>query len=304
MKAVMSLWTKPYLEKLKNGQKNPFGFPSETDYWMSWALSILQARKYIGPVTVYTDRVGAEVLKTILDMPIGGISLALEEHAVLQNTPWQIWTQGKLVTYQEQREPFIHFDSDVFFWKPPEFENTAKVPNLFAQSPETVQPEEVDVDWGYYPERLISKLNMVSDVWEYPRLRRAYCMGICGGMDYKFFQRYAMEALNLISANTKPLREILSEPKGRYCIHVMEQYLFALMAAKQDKEVTTLFRTAEGVYSPYDEAEAAEKGYTHLIAGSKMNPKANKNVEVRVQKQDSLLWQRIINFNGLSSYLP
>ena len=104
---MQSYWSKAY----KNFPNSGWAF-KETHY-MSWGLSCLQLKQFYDEVELITDSEGADLLINKLHLPYTSCKTTLDK---LNNENPAIWALGKIVAYEEQQEPFIHVDGDVYIW--------------------------------------------------------------------------------------------------------------------------------------------------------------------------------------------
>lgn len=281
MNAVWSFWSKPYLETRRTA------WHSEKQHHLSWILSFYLARKYFPKTLLVTDDYGADLLTGHLKLEFDRVSTSLNN---LDNQDARWWALGKLCTYASQNEPFIHIDNDVFLWKPLPVDSETK---LFAQNPEYFEvgasfymPEQVEMlihhHGGWLPEE-----------WIWYRSsglpQRAESCGIFGGSDIEFIKYYAKLAMEMIMhpANNA-VWNTLGENVERNIL--VEQYLLTACIEYQknhpDKKFPTigidyLFNSMDDAFNPSD---AAEAGYTHLIADSKKDKKIVNDLEWRVKK--------------------
>lgn len=217
----------------------------------------------------------------VLGLEFSAVSLDLEE---LRETDPGWWAAGKLLAYARQRQPFIHIDSDVYLWKPLPLD-VAEAP-VFAQNPERIRIGRS----CYNPLALENALAGVDDAWlpeEWKWYRAqglsqyAPCCGVFGGNDLPFIRRYAEGAMKLIQhpANHKAF-ETFSDKIGQTIL--IEQYLLAAYCEFHGVRAGNLFRSMRAAF---DGREAAEKGYTHLLAGAKTDPSIAARLEARVQNE-------------------
>ena len=73
-------------------------------------LSCVLAQKYIGPVTFYTDKLGASV---VIKAGIPYNEIKVMDYL----TDSRVWIEPKLRAYMVQNEPYIHIDNDMFIYQ-------------------------------------------------------------------------------------------------------------------------------------------------------------------------------------------
>jgi hypothetical protein len=282
MKAVWSFWTKPFFASRKSS------WISERQHWLSWVLSFETARRHFSETSLYTDDAGAQILVEGLGLEFDTVSTELN---ALENHDSKWWALGKIYTYQEQKEPFIHIDNDVFLWKAlPVRPDTV----LFAQNPEPFAPGA-----SYYvPEELEATLARQKGTW-LPKewrwfrssglLQRGECCGVFGGADTDFIRYYARLAIQIVESPSN--RDALSGLNSRVERNILiEQYLLSACIeyhrAENDSafsglHIEYLFNSKADALQPH---KAAEAGYTHMIASAKKNARASGHLEQRVQQ--------------------
>ncbi|HXI22238.1 MAG TPA: DUF6734 family protein [Pyrinomonadaceae bacterium] len=281
MRAVWSLWTKPYSAGLGSG------WYSEWHHWLAWGLSVYTARQHYPQTCLVTDDDGARLLVDELQLPFDEVSTglnALRDH----NPEW--WSLGKVEAYRRQREPFVHVDADVFLWKSlPSHLTTADV---FAQHPEPDTPGVV----SYHPADLESAIGRPNGGWlpkewiwyrRNAQVEQGQCCGVLGGNRVDFINHYAESALQLVAAarNRKALQALAG--KGAHML-LVEQYLLTACVEyhHQSKsspyrgiEIRHVFPTISDAFNP---DRATEAGFTHLV-GAKRNALVSRDLELRVQ---------------------
>jgi len=188
MRAVWSFWTMPY--RARRG----FSWERDHTHLLSWILSVGLAREHFDSIALHTDNAGAALLVDRLGLDFDHVSTSLNQ---LNGHDPDWWMQGKLHTYAEQQEPFVHLDCDVYLFKPlPERLMTAAV---LAQNPEEVSPRApwYDVEAcelairahgdGHIPPEWTWYRTFVPD-------QKAACCGIFGGHCLDFIRAYATTA--------------------------------------------------------------------------------------------------------------
>ncbi len=120
-----------------------------------------------------------------------------------------LWALAKIKAYQSIKEPFIHVDGDVFIW--------TKIDESLRDHELIVQNEETTTDYygkmwrdirhaiSYMPEEM-KRYDLHID-------NKAYNMGIFGGTDIDFIQRYTYKAFDFeikISKWQISCRELIS----------------------------------------------------------------------------------------------
>ncbi len=272
MRAVWSLWTKPF--------QHCEGSVWHSQYhaMLSWALSVALARRHYTETHLVTDDRGAALLVDELRLPFTHVSRELNR---LDDHDADWWALGKLYSYRLQTEPFVHIDGDVFLWKPLPAELQQSV--VFAQSPETFDP---DAKHTYYPARAVEQtIPWLPRVWrEYTTgtgTRTASCCGILGGVDTHLIASYADLGIRIAECRRNRSSWATWGNKGG-CNVLIEQMLLDAVTTAGGHQVQHLF---PGEGDPYDSRQATAAGYTHLIGAAKRHPQVLADLESRVRAE-------------------
>lgn len=218
IKIVQSYWSKAY----KNSHN--YGWACKDSHYMSWALSCLQLRKFYDNVELVTDSEGAELLIDKLHLPYTSYNTTLDN---LNNKNPEIWALGKIAAYNEQHEPFIHVDGDIYIWKP--FPKRIEEADIVAQNIEKDYPYGINLLKEMIEKKFFFPFQTsIEDMCEAN-------MGIFGGHDIDFIHKYCNLVYNFLDSNINKI-ETLSE--GVTSINtIMEQYLIFEYAKKHDKKI-------------------------------------------------------------------
>lgn len=225
MKAIQTFWTckRSLLE-------HSFWWLNPQCHLMSWALSCLSLRENYDEVILYTDTNGYKVFGELLALPYTDIVVQYDN----LHCPEPHWAYAKLKTYSIQKEPFIHIDGDVIL--PHRLNDSIESAGLIAQNKE-ISGQHYR---GMMDEILQRKLRL-PDFLKAAIERESipsYNAGVLGGNDLDFIQEYCHTAFRIIEDNH------LNEP-GNPNINInhnvfLEQVLFAALAEKLDKPVSTV----------------------------------------------------------------
>ena len=134
-------------------------------------------------------------------------------------------------------------------------------------------------------------------------MRRGECCGIVGGSRVDFLQYFAGQALRLLlePANQSGLAAL---PDPAFLTVTLEQYLLAACLEHHrnrfgspycDIAITYLFRSWADATEP---GRAAERGYTHLIAGTKRDPVVAERLERRTRRDYPGRYERCLEMTG------
>ncbi|MBK1702093.1 DUF6734 family protein [Thiococcus pfennigii] len=281
MRIVWSLWTRPLTAGGRIGWRSP------KDHLLSWILSVGLARRHYLDTCLVTDDAGAALLVDGLGLEFGEVSLSL--NALARHDPdW--WALGKLYAYAEQSAPFLHIDSDVYLWEPlPEDLLAAPV---IASHPEYPQlgrscyrPDVLERDLraggGYIPPELQGYLPIDG-------VLRAENCGIFGGHRLDFIRHYAETAKTLVHhPRNQPIWAARAENYSDAII--FEQLLLsACLSYHQGRDGSPWSDIAiRYLFDSYEDAaaNAAHRGFTHLIAGAKWDASVVAGLERCVERQ-------------------
>jgi len=292
MQAVWSFWTKPY-------RAHHHGvWLTDAHHLFAWVLSVETAKRHYDRTCLVTDDDGAQLLVGRLGLEFTSVSTAL---TALRDANPAWWVLGKLWAYRLQSQPFVHIDNDVFLWKrlPERVERAA----VFAQNPEWFPAE--GESW-YRPHAFDRAFRTYSgwtpDEWRWYTARRgseAICCGILGGTHVQFLSYYARLAIEMIE---HPHNAAASRSLGS-CIGdniLFEQYLLAACLAYHADAERSRFGTMDVAYifestdAAFDETQARQAGYTHLIGGAKSNRALAARLEMRVRRDYPDLYHRAL----------
>jgi hypothetical protein len=290
-RAVWSFWSAPF-EAYQHAV-----WISGRHHLFSWVLSFELARQYFSETVLITDDRGKALLVDVLRLPFGAVDTSL--NALAGHDPcW--WALGKLYAYASQSQPFIHIDSDVYLWRALPDEIIAAP--IFAQNPECFQFSQ---GW-YRPDRWEAALKMVRGwappEWTWYVRRRgseAACCGVLGGNDTAFISYYARNAIRIVEhpRNQLAWQHLRSAADDNV---LAEQYFLSACLyyhagnpRSQFKgiEMRYLFESMDAASSP---AESERVGFTHLIAGSKRDPRLAERLESRVRQDYPEAYERVL----------
>lgn len=226
MKIVQTFWSGAH-----NPLEHSYGWLHAEYNLMSWTLSCLSLRKHYDRVELYTDRRGYEVLIEKLHLPYTQVHVVYDDNLCLP----QHWAYAKIKTYSLQDEPFLHVDGDMYFPSP--------IPQNVLCAPLIAQNREIGT--AYYQ-------GMLNRVLAHPEFilpdfiketqangtMASYNMGIFGGSDLDFIQRYCQKVFDFFDANH--MNDASVEYSNEECNVFFEQIFLATMADKENKDVKGL----------------------------------------------------------------
>jgi len=280
MRAVWSLWTLPY--RTQSG----FSWEHERFHCLSWILSVNLARQHFETTALHTDDAGAALLLDGLGLAFDHVDTSLNE---LNDADPDWWMQGKLHTYAQQHEPFVHLDSDVYLFKPlpPRILQAA----VLAQNPESVDSSS---HWYDVPACELAIRTRgdgyIPPEWTWYRTfvatQEAACCGIFGGHQLDFIRDYASTVLRLLR-NPGNRHAFDRMPSKRHQNPFFEQYLLAACAGYHKVKIEYLFPSFSDAYST-----AANIGFTHLMADAKRNANVSARLDQRVARDYPKAYER------------
>ncbi len=287
MKFIHTFWTGPSQTDKHDLISLKAGWLSCEYHWMSWALSCLQAKEILGSITLVTDLKGKEILIDKLKLPYDQVSTALEFR--LDDYPAQLWALAKIYTYSIQKEPFLHLDGDVFFWKKPRAELLSSP--LIAQN--------LDVNLEFY-RVILNEINehfdcvpslFLKDKYEHADLYASNA-GLLGGSALSFFKDYAAAAFGFINEN----KHCLSSVNTANLNLIFEQYLFCALAAQKAMPVAYYKEPVSNpVFKDYIKFEDfPEVDMVHPVGGFKKYPHVCEHVAKKLRNDYPEYYYRVI----------
>ena len=284
MKIIQSFWSKPAFHSVQNySNARKFGGWLNFRYFLiSAAYSCLTIRKHNKKVYLYTDTQGEELMSDLLRLPFEDISLSLND---LDNEDHRLWIRGKMHVIEQQKEPFIHVDNDIYTWEP-----FPSPPGFIVQSRFPIWGEyklslnEIFANFEYIPECLQERPSEKTTVAN---------VGLIGGHDIDFFQKFCDTSRNLLERNRKflPLIDV-----GGFN-QMMEEYLFTSMLRYEKKDVFYLMESFNTRFPPshlnFSLVPVVYK-YIHLIGRHKQSAFACEQLELRLKYEFPEHYDRVL----------
>lgn len=295
MRAVWSFWSKPFRAEGRGR------WASDRHHLLAWVLSTRTAAEHYRPTALYTDDAGARLLLDGAGLEFDEVHLTL--NALADHDPgW--WALGKLYAYRKQTTPFVHVDSDVFLWK--RLRDDLESAPVLAQNPEDFVPGR-----SYYrPEAFEAAVDAAWDgwlprEWEWYRRsglpQRAESCGIIGGNRVDFLRHYAERAVHLMEhPGNQAAWATIANKVGHNIL--FEQYLLSACVEHHRHHADSPYHDVSIEYvfpsmgEAFDPRRAASAGFTHLIAGSKRNPKIAADLEERVTADYPESYERCVRY--------
>jgi len=292
MRAVWSLWTKP----MRSWRGS--GWPDERYHLLSWILSVQTSRRHFDRIALVTDDEGERLLTGELGLQFDDVSTEL--NALDDHDP-ALWAIGKLYAYRAQYEPFMHVDSDVYWWQPPP-PRLLEAP-VFAVYPEFTQYGE----WPYQCASLKS-LVIAAEGWlpeeidafvPFGGRMRAENCGVVGGQRHDFLRHYADQAIRLIEHPRNQaawaVRRMLADD-----MMIFEQHMLSACLDYHRARPGLRFDGIEIRYLFNDFFDAADNcdriGFTHLLSWTKRVQPYVERLEARVARDYPELYDRCMAY--------
>jgi hypothetical protein len=244
MKAIQSLWTKPYPE-------NKCGYSSQKDLFACTELSAKLLKKSGCELVFYTDKKGFKLMPKKLKNLYDSIVVNLDEINSVNTFNWGF---SKLFVYAQQESSFFHVDNDVFIWEglPTHFFSSLYT-DCFFQGKEVIQHH------GFYNNAVneLPKTFFDGLLNEMPDF--AVNCGVAGFNDLSLIPQYFDNAIKFIDKN-KDFDFKGSVHRYHQCILFEQLFLTQLIQSKNVQYILD------------ENVNLVDIPYTHLIASSKKNP--------------------------------
>lgn len=211
MKAIQSFWI---LQNIINSHAG--GWINKRYEFIAWSLSYILLKKNFSRVDLRCNLAGAEMLIDTLGLSYDNVNIDLEnETEMLQNS----WVFGKIQTYAQQNEAFIHVDGDVFWFQPPTKDILSA--DVIAQNLELDDPmyrrlwsncQKHASNLPEYMNTLQAKLGIASNA------------GILGGNNNEIFRNFFADSIKFSETNIETFKKYTEE--FDYISTYIEQALF------------------------------------------------------------------------------
>ena len=256
-KIIHSFWSRP-LRAAGGPTLYAGSWKSPRSHLHSWVLSAMRAKESHGNITLVTDTEGARLLVDRLGLPYDDVKVTLD--AADAEAPPELWAYGKLLAYEQQDEPFLHIDADVYLWK--------RLPDDLLNGRVVVQSTEGDSEFtfmdGVYlrPRARLNGLSVAKpDSWNKVDITKAYNCGIFGGTDMEAIRGYVAEAKKFVRDCAAFGWRNLKIPTQSMNVIFEQLTLYTYMAA-HDVPVSQLYDPEQ---HPDAEVRAMGLGYTHMM---------------------------------------
>lgn len=241
MRIIQSFWSKPFSFPAANSleSRSQGGFLNESQFIYTWALSLLSLKEVFSHVHLNTDEKGKKAWIDFFEFPYDSYSTDM---GAIEDFPSDLWSTGKLLTYAGIKEPFAHFDVDVVLGR--HFDIHKLEHDLFV---EFHYDDCILKRYGTIIHELLNyEIKMSREfkgtIAQSDFVYNDYNMGITGGFDYDFFNRYAKNALNNLKSNL-PILQNVDRTTQSFLNCFFEQYCFYETSRIESKCVNKLVET-------------------------------------------------------------
>jgi hypothetical protein len=269
MKAVYSFGSHPFF--VGHHYKNIGQFYNLEMFYLCFALSVLQTKKFFGNAHLYTDFYGKLLLNEILHL-FDSVTLICDN---LTENEKQFWPISKIKTHELQTEPYIIIDYDIFLWEPlPDRMLNAQILG------QNTEPHDIKFyydSYHSYKDECDSKNPIIKKYIDRTfdaNNKDAFCTnaincGLVGGHNIKMLKQYAKDAIEIINN--------CDDTKKLYFRHAtfIEQW-FLGMFCEEHKIPVEIFGAGWGW--------AKILNYTHLLSDAKMYKSNFLKIKNRVEK--------------------
>ena len=263
MKIIQTFWTAGQ-DPLKHG----FGWTHPEYNLMSWALSCLSLREHYDEVELYTDSVGYHILIEVLQLPYTKTHVIFDDFQCLPHH----WALSKIKTYSLQTEPFLHIDGDIYLPRP--------LPERVLNAPLVAQNREIGttyyrrmMDLGVLKHPSIILPKYIENTIREDSIA-SYNMGVFGGTDLDFIQKYCKEVFNFMETNE--MNNPLIPHSHVNCNVFFEQAIFAAIADQEKRTVEDItgYPVNDNGYTINEFCDLKfyeQKNFFHILGGHKGN---------------------------------
>lgn len=278
MKFVQTVWFKENKTEINYSA----GWLSLHFHLMSWALSSYQLSQFFSQKCLMTDEIGAELAQK-LHLPYTQIQTDLE--TVKQQNA--LWVSNKLYTYSVQQQPFIHLDTDAYFFN--------NIDPQWLSAPLLAQNFEYDHEnYCHAYNDVITHCPFIPDLIKKDQLGRltAVNAGVMGGTNWLFFKEFAQFVEEFLIRNEAHLAKCHYDHLNVF----VEQYLFKQFADAKGIPVSYISPKEFGPPCDYKMTEFAKLPldcqYIH-ITNYKQNPAVCEQMAQRLWLESPELHERV-----------
>lgn len=267
------------------------GYLSPIINWLSMAYSCLLLKRF-NPgdnLIFYGNETIVHLFENLFNLPYD------EYHIIESKEVYSDWFYcwPKIITYRDQKDPFIHVDNDIFMWD--QLPRELKDAPLVAQHLERDSKFYIDV----YNQITKDKINIpdyIKTCYE-GIFVNSYNAGLLGGNDLSFIQEYLSEIKSFIDNNALQISS--SERRFLYNV-VFEQWLYYGMTKKHNKIVKTYYSRPitdfdmKEAHVPFQILSLGELKYLHVME-YKDNIRCNRFIAYKMQEDFPHMYERILS---------
>ena len=246
-KAIYSFWSKPMDDRY-------VGFSSEKSLIECISISVMMSRKHFSKVELITDIKGKELLIDKYKLPFTSVSTELEE--ALKDIHQKHWSIGKIYACKIQKEPFIHIDNDVIWFKKPPIELLTA--DACFQNKEGLIYQIYDYLKNHAKDNYINHPNYIQ--WDD---KMAYNCGIVGFNKLEHLETWWQDSLEYIDYIDSYFKEEYDTWHELPCLIFEQFYIFSI--CRYFNYDVKFIRDDDYI----DTDTSNLLGYTHLISASK-----------------------------------
>ncbi len=246
----------------------PRDFLGPAFHYMSWALSLLQLKKFGYRVHLHTDQPGKEILLDRLQLSYDQVMV---QEPDFDKSYFQ--TSCKITVCRSQKEPFVFIDGDLFLWEP--------IPKESLRADLICQNLELDsLDMWCYNQRL-AKLGI-----ELKPENETIHTGVLGFQNSKHISKYAESLFAFLKEN----RERFKDP--HFFAACSEPYFAYRYAKENNLSIGTLLKYQ--VYKGYQNlGDFSNRPFSHMMGKCKKDERNCRQLEEYVKTNYPAVYKRI-----------
>jgi hypothetical protein len=267
------------------------GYLSPVINWLSMAYSCLLLKRYNPEdhLIFYGNETMVHLFENLFKLPY-------DEYRIVEckgdYSDW-FYCWPKIITYEAQKDPFIHIDNDIFMWD--HLPRELKDAPLVAQHLERDSKFYMDV-YNQIAKDQIKISDYIKTCYD-GNFISSYNAGLLGGNDLSFFQEYLSEIKAFVNNNASQISS--SDRRFLYNV-VFEQWLFYGMTKKHNKTVKTFYSRPitdfdmKEAHVPFQILSLRELKYLHVME-YKDNIRCNRFIAYKMQTDFPQEYDRILS---------
>ena len=292
MKIIQSFWSKPLLKSNQETYQNRLngGWPNLRYALAAMSYSCLTLKEFYDDVELYTDDFGMQLFKEGLHLPYTRFHNVLNDLDMDES----FWAYGKIITYSLQNEPFLHVDNDIFISD--KFPEKIEKAELVGQNIEWIIPKATD-DYTEALDFLRQNVPVCPKIILDSKCRQSINMGLFGGNNIEFIQRYAHMAMDSVK-DAVPYILAKKGKDGTFNI-IFEQLLLSEMAKKESIPTAYMVENNDcSDFSQYINLETAQftVNYTHCVGLIKQCNFICEQMEYRLRSEFPRQYRIILDY--------